>query len=223
MGGHAPILPHSGADTYATRQAARRLRIGNRGSRVPGSPSGLAFRRGPGVGFGCWWRAWCLGRRFGRDPAQRRVDRGDHTRRALVQQRQHHPNRHHANHRQNKIVAARRSGGRRRSHTPAHIPGSGIHGRCTRHRPAGHAFLISATARRVVRSDPANPIATIVRHVGADLALGPLDEFLQLRGELVERTRPRRRRTRHQPPGRRADTYRATVFGEQPASSAASR
>ena len=43
----------------------------------------------------------------------------------------------------------------------AHIPGSGTHGRNTRRRPECHAFFSRATARRVVRSDPAYPIAVI--------------------------------------------------------------
>lgn len=41
-----------------------------------------------------------------------------------------------------------------------HNPGSGIHGRNTRRLPARQAFFAVATARRVVRSDPANPIAS---------------------------------------------------------------
>lgn len=41
-----------------------------------------------------------------------------------------------------------------------HKPGSGIHGRNTRRCPACHAFFAAATARRVERSEPVNPIAT---------------------------------------------------------------
>lgn len=36
-----------------------------------------------------------------------------------------------------------------------HKPGSGTHGRCTRRFPASHALRAVATARRVVRSEPA--------------------------------------------------------------------
>ncbi len=35
-----------------------------------------------------------------------------------------------------------------------HRPGSGTHGRCTRRCPAAHCLRASATARRVVRSEP---------------------------------------------------------------------
>jgi hypothetical protein len=41
------------------------------------------------------------------------------------------------------------------------MPGSGIHGRNTRRRPDRQAAFSRATARRVVRSDPAYPIAVI--------------------------------------------------------------
>jgi len=40
----------------------------------------------------------------------------------------------------------------------SHRPGSGTHGRNTRRFPARQAFFASATARRVVRSEPTKPI-----------------------------------------------------------------
>ena len=42
----------------------------------------------------------------------------------------------------------------------SHIPGSVTQGRCTRTRPALNAVRTVATARRVVRSEPANPNAS---------------------------------------------------------------
>src|SRR5205823_2944409 len=42
-----------------------------------------------------------------------------------------------------------------------HMPGSGTQGRCVRRCPAAQHCLASATARRVVRSSPPKPIATI--------------------------------------------------------------
>jgi hypothetical protein len=50
---------------------------------------------------------------------------------------------------------SRRSAGRPQSRTAPHMPGSGIHGRNTRRCPADRFALSCATARRVVRSDPA--------------------------------------------------------------------
>ena len=70
-------------------------------------------------------------------------------------------NRDQASHKQNKTVAAAPILGPSPKSYCAHMPGSGIHGRCTRRRPAKYTRLISATARRLVRSDPAYPIAVI--------------------------------------------------------------
>ena len=69
--------------------------------------------------------------------------------------------------------SGRRSAGPSPQSNCNHMPGSGIHGRYVRRRPARHASFASATARRVVRSSPVKPIATmaVVDHVGADLRL----------------------------------------------------
>ncbi len=66
-----------------------------------------------------------------------------------------------ASHRQNSTVAAPATSGPSPKSYCAHIPGSGIQGRNTRRRPECQALFSRATARRVVRSDPANPIAVI--------------------------------------------------------------
>jgi hypothetical protein len=66
-----------------------------------------------------------------------------------------------ASHRQNSTVAAPFTSGPSPKSYCAHMPGSGIHGRNTRRRPECQAFFSRATARRVVRSDPAYPIAVI--------------------------------------------------------------
>ena len=60
-----------------------------------------------------------------------------------------------ASHRQNKITVVPPIRGPSPKSYCAHIPGSGTHGRNTRRRPAARCALTSATARRVVRSDPA--------------------------------------------------------------------
>ena len=70
-------------------------------------------------------------------------------------------NRHHASHRQNSTVAAPFTAGPSPKSYCAHIPGSGTHGLKTLRRPECQAFFSRATARRVVRSDPVNPIAVI--------------------------------------------------------------
>ena len=95
-------------------------------------------------------------------PAQRGIDRAGHRRPGLIQQRQHHPEPGPGHPQQNKIVATPSIRGPSPKSYCAHIPGSGIHGRYTRRRPAAYAPLIPATARRVVRSDPAYPIAVII-------------------------------------------------------------
>ena len=74
-------------------------------------------------------------------------------------------NRDQASHRQNSSVArggppANGTIGPTPQSNWHHIPGSVIHGRYVRRCPARHRALASATARRVVRSSPANPTAT---------------------------------------------------------------
>ena len=134
-------------------------------------------------------------------------------------------NRHHANQKQNKIVEAPPIRGPSPKSYCAHIPGSGIHGRCTRARPDRHAFLISATARRVVRSDPLNPIAVILSCATSARIL-PLDRStssLSLgRNSSITLGRRAARPGTNVPASRWATQF-ATVFGEHPASSAASR
>ena len=134
-------------------------------------------------------------------------------------------NRHHANQEKNKIVDTPPMRGPSPKSYCAHNPGSRIHGRCTRRRPELHAFLISATARRVVRSDPANPIATISPWATSARIL-PWDRLMSS-SSLGRNSSIRRGRRVARPgtsvPASRQATYRATVFGEHPASSAASR
>ena len=70
-------------------------------------------------------------------------------------------NRDHASHAQNNTVGTPRTSGPVPQSNCNHMPGSVIHGRYTRRLPALHACFASATARRVVRSEPSKPIATI--------------------------------------------------------------
>ena len=99
-----------------------------------------------------------VGQQVGRDPAeaaQRDVDRGQHRGLGLVQQRQHHPEPGPGQ------PQAEQDRGRPADPRAvpksywAHMPGSGTHGRNTRRRPAARFAFSCATARRVVRSDPA--------------------------------------------------------------------
>ena len=65
----------------------------------------------------------------------------------------------HASHAQNRFVLRPAMTGPAPQSHCGHIPGSGIHGRYTRRRPAAKLFFASATARRTVRSEPSNPNA----------------------------------------------------------------
>jgi len=134
-------------------------------------------------------------------------------------------NRHHANQKQNKIVEAPPMRGPSPKSYCAHNPGSGIHGRCTRAPPDRRAFLISATARRVVRSEPAKPIATILSWATSARIL-PSDRSTNSsslgRNSSITLGRRAARPGTNVPASRWATQF-ATVFGEHPASSAASR
>lgn len=63
-------------------------------------------------------------------------------------------NRDHASQAQNSHVATPPTTGPVPKSHCNHKPGSGTHGRCTRRCPASHALRTTATARRVVRSEP---------------------------------------------------------------------
>jgi len=63
-------------------------------------------------------------------------------------------NRDHATHAQNNVVLTPSISGPSPKSYCNHIPGSVTHGRWTRTLPARKAVLASATARRVVRSEP---------------------------------------------------------------------
>jgi hypothetical protein len=63
-------------------------------------------------------------------------------------------NRDHASHQQNRTVSADPIRGPSPKSYCAHMPGSGTHGRYVLRCPARQAASSSATARRVVRSDP---------------------------------------------------------------------
>ena len=67
-------------------------------------------------------------------------------------------NRDHANHAQNRVVCTPPIVGPSPKSYCIHIPGSVTHGRNTRSRPAFQLRRTRATARRVVRDEPVNPI-----------------------------------------------------------------
>ncbi len=69
----------------------------------------------------------------------------------------------HASHPQNNVVFAPSIVGPSPKSYCNHIPGSVTHGRCTRTRPTTYAAFTTATARRLVRSEPVNPSPTSLR------------------------------------------------------------
>lgn len=100
----------------------------------------------------------------------------------------------------------------------SHIPGSGTHGRNVRRRPARHAVFAADTARRVVRSVPVNPIATNRRWITSARIL-PCDASTSSStfGKNTSINLGRTAATSGSAPPSRNFTYRATVFGSQPA------
>lgn len=104
------------------------------------------------------------------------------------------------------------------------MPGSGIHGRKTRRWPAANAFLARATARRVVRSEPPKPSA---RSLSWTTSARTLPWLRSTHSSTLPRCGSmswlRRTGSSSGRPRARSRTYRATVLGEQPTSSAASR
>ncbi len=118
-----------------------------------------------------------------------------------------------ASHRQNSVVFTCPISGPSPKSYCAHIPGSGMCGRCTRRRPAKYDRLISATARRVVRSDPPYPIAVIVS-CATSARIFPFDRSAS--SSSLARNGPVTPARRAGPAGTarprsRSATYRATV------------
>ena len=73
-----------------------------------------------------------------------------------------------------------------------HNPGSVTHGRCTRAFPSRYCFLTCGDRPpgRPLRPGEPHRHQLVVRDVGADLALGLLDPFLDLGQELIDQPRP---------------------------------
>jgi hypothetical protein len=105
-----------------------------------------------------------------------------------------------------------------------HIPGSGIHGRNTRRCPARYDAFATATARRVVRSVPANPIAAIFSWTRS-APMCPCDRSTSssIFGMNSSIIFDRAARLVGSTPSPRSCTYRFTVWWSHPASSAARR
>ena len=118
---------------------------------------------------------------------------------------------------------SRRTAGPSPQSNCSHSPGSGIHGRYVAGARPPRAPSPSATARRVVRSSPANPTATS-RSCTMSARTSPFErstQLLDLRQERVDQLGrggpgrgPAARRSRRRHPVR-------TVFGSHPASCAA--
>lgn len=103
-----------------------------------------------------------------------------------------------------------------------HRPGSVIHGRYERRCPARQAAFTCATARRVVRSVPANPIPTSRAWITSARTL-PLPASTQssIFGMNPSSILGRRPGPVTGRPESLAVTYRRTVFGSTPANNAA--
>ena len=104
------------------------------------------------------------------------------------------------------------------------MPGSGIQGRKTRRWPAAYARLISATARRVVRSEPSKPRAhSFSWATSARTRPWLRSTHSSSLARYGSRIWSRRTGSAATWPRSRSRTYRATVIGEQPVRRAASR
>ena len=119
----------------------------------------------------------------------------------------------HASHAQNRFVLRPEMTGPAPQSHCAHMPGSGIHGRYTRRRPAPKLFFASATARRTVRSEPSNPSAFSLAWQRSARILpqerSTHSSIFAIHGSMI-----RFRRTGPTPPSRpssRLATYAATV------------
>ena len=104
----------------------------------------------------------------------------------------------------------------------SHSPGSVIQGRCTRVLPSRHWDLISASARRVVRSVPVYPSASS-RSWALSPRIFPFESATHPSRTSRQSSIIRARRVAGGKPASRSSTAFFTVWCEQPHSSAAAR
>ncbi len=104
----------------------------------------------------------------------------------------------------------------------SHSPGSVIHGRCTRVLPSRHWDLISASARRVVRSVPVYP-SVRSRSWALSPRIFPFESATHPSRTSRQSSIIRARRVAGGKPASRSSTAFFTVWCEQPHSSAAAR
>jgi hypothetical protein len=127
-------------------------------------------------------------------------------------------NRDQASHAQNNCVLRPSMRGPSPQSNCSHRPGSAIHGRYVRRRPARHAIFASRTERRVVRSVPVNPIASS-RSWTLSARIFAFDKSTSSstfgRNASISFGRgPLRTSSGSPPPASRNATYRFTVFAE---------